>query len=258
MSKRIKRILAICMLLLACFSTCSFADCKTPVNSQEKSTKLKCLEVIAAIEEELEAMGTTVEDELLDFYTNLEKDQVWLNGQQSVQTMKSPLEKTEYIVSEIYKIKNTKEPVRTTALESYYIGLTGTIIAWFNVKGYILSAELLNHALNNTTINSFYYPTYGSRVGNSSTYWNLRNNATGQSGSGEFANFGSSAEKDLYYAIHSFTWYRHAGQFIVRDVYDFASDYSNWGSISGIAVNLMYEAQQYGVLKPYILLIYPW
>ncbi len=189
----------------------------------ERNEKEECLKAINNIEEELDSKGTSVEKELLSFYTNLEIDRqdLILNSLNSSEPVL--VNGSNDIIESIEIIHNT-DNLKSTSLEIYYLGLAGTIIAWFNSKGYKLSAELLDHAANNSTLNSYYYPTYGSRVKSSSVYWNKKN-SSGSSGTGTFTNTGSTKEKDLYYAIHKFNWYKHAGQFIISDRYDFSNEY---------------------------------
>ncbi|MCR4709844.1 MAG: hypothetical protein K5653_06300, partial [Clostridiales bacterium] len=83
-------------------------------------------------------------------------------------------------------------------MEQYHIGAVGAVIAWFNSKGYKLSAELLDNALVNKTLNSWYYPYYGNRVDSSSVFISIKNNMTDSSGSGIFLKDGSVNGNDLY------------------------------------------------------------
>ena len=110
---------------------------------------------------------------------------------------------------------------------------------------------MLTHAKDNTKLNSNYYPTNGSRVGQSSVFKSIAS-GTKTSGSGEFKNSGTTVDKDLYYAIHFFNFTKSSASsrtVTIRDRYDFApGDYSG---IAGIAVDTMYKAQQAGVIIPY-------
>lgn len=254
---RIKRYLsaAISIVLVITLLGGNFAYANELDQQQlECNDKEECLKAINSIEAELKSEGTTVEKELLSFYTNLEIDRQALKINSTNSYDPVLINGSNDIIESIEVIHNT-DNIRSTSLEIYYLGLAGTIIAWFNSKGYKLSAELLDHAANNSTLNSYYYPTYGSRVKSSSVYWNKKN-SSGSSGDGVFPNTGSTKEKDLYYAIHKFNWYRHAGQFIISDLYDFANDKAYWKTISGVAVHLMYNAQNLGVLTPYYTRIY--
>ena len=64
---------------------------------------------------------------------------------------------------------------------------------------------------------------------------------------------GNVAQKDLYYAIHAFSWTKSGGFVTLRDRYDFAP--GDYNGIAGTAVNTMYLAQQAGVLVPFYLSI---
>ena len=137
-------------------------------------------------------------------------------------------------------------------------GAVGVVIAWFYNNGYLLSAELLTHAMNNSTLNSNYYPVYGNLVEYSDVFWACHNNISVMYGTDSFELDGSSsaAEKDLYYAIHSFTWYRLTnGNIRITDRYDFHYDKDYWGTIQGYAVYTMLVAQNMGVLTPYYVYI---
>ena len=115
---------------------------------------------------------------------------------------------------------------------------------------------LLSHAFCNTVINSIYYPSYGSIVESSSVFWQCRNNYNVSYSTGEFPNSGSTQERDLYYAIHLFSWYRLSNSYIrIVDGYDFAYDKNYWGTIQGYAVAVMYSAQQLGVINPFYVYI---
>lgn len=245
----------ICITLLFSTLSIAFADDGTEQIYSYNDKKEECLQAINVIETELALEGTSIEKEVQLFYNVLENDRI-MQGLDFSEDCLDHTDDTNRILESVEKLANTKDLNSLTTLEEYYLGLAGAIIAWFNSKGYLLSAELLDHAFNNNTIYSYYYPTYGSRVTYSSVYWDIKNNASGTSGSGTFPYTGSTYEKDLYYAIHNFNWYRQTGQFIISDLYDFAQDKNYWGSIAGVAVNLMYEAQSYGYLKPYYVRIY--
>lgn len=141
--------------------------------------------------------------------------------------------------------------ISTYKFHAIYSPAVTAVVAYFNLMGYKLSAELLTHAKDNTVLNSNYYPANGQRVKSSSTFTNIAK-GTKTSGSASFANTGNTEQKDLYYAIHSFNWTKSSANsrtVTIRDRYDFApGDYSG---IAGIAVDTMYKAQEAGVIIPY-------
>lgn len=64
-------------------------------------------------------------------------------------------------------------------------------------------------------------------------------------------------DTDLYYAIHSFDFFKSSPSSRVVnifDTYDFEHDEDAYNTIPGIAVETMYRAQEAGVLKPYFVL----
>ncbi|MFM1542430.1 hypothetical protein ABGF49_05260 [Helcococcus ovis] len=122
--------------------------------------------------------------------------------------------------------------------------------AWFYAKGYVLSSELLTHAVKNKNKNSVYSPVNGYKVENSPVFSKLKNKPYKSTGDDAFPNSGTTSQKDLYYAIHKFSWERgSSGYLIIRDYYDFEPN--KYSSIQNIAVNAMYTAQRAGYLTPY-------
>ena len=143
--------------------------------------------------------------------------------------------------------------ISTYKFHAVYSPAVAAVVAFFNMKGYKLSAELLTHAKNNTEINSNYYPTNGQRVKSSPTFANI---AKGNKivGSANFENSGNTAQKDLYYAIHTFSWIKPSASsrtVIILDRYDFAP--GDYNGVAGIAIDTMYKAQQAGVIIPYFV-----
>ncbi len=136
-----------------------------------------------------------------------------------------------------------------TPQDKYYDAAITTVTAWFQMKGYKLSAELLTHNRANKKRNSLYLPIYGSRVCESPLFGKLRKSSN-RFGSSAFPNQGSTVERDLYYSIHRFNWSRTGSYVTITDTYDWSQDKS-YTSIVGIAVNTMYAAQQRGILIPY-------
>ncbi len=131
-----------------------------------------------------------------------------------------------------------------------YSPAVSAIISYFNHKKYYLSAELLTHAKENETLDSIYVPlnkgiaaqtTVGKRlIANSEIH-----------GSSSFEKTGKTADDDLYYAIHAFTYYRdiHHKMILIYDRYDYADH--DFDSIQGAAIKTMYNAQNNGVIVPY-------
>lgn len=145
--------------------------------------------------------------------------------------------------------------ISTYKFHAIYSPAVTAVVAFFNMRGYKLSAELLTHAKDNTKLNSEYSPTNGQRVKSSPTFTNIANGKK-TSGSANFANSGTTAQKDLYYAIHAFSWTKPSASsrtVTIRDRYDFAP--GDYNGIAGIAIDTMYKAQQAGVIIPYYIKI---
>lgn len=143
-------------------------------------------------------------------------------------------------------------PTRTVQTYGIYDPVIAVVSTYFEVNKYYLADELLVHAASNTRLDSQYIPINIDRITSSRVWQEIRKDK-GRSGIGEFANTGTTVQKDLYYAIHLFEWSREKKgnyEFLVfSDRYDFApGDYS---SIPNVAVNAMYQAQQAGDLTPF-------
>lgn len=203
---------------------------------------------IVAIEDELTANDTDVVTELSDM---IAKYKAMLNNPDEtvdVDNVKNLISTLEGMLGE-YQMYQAG--ISTYKFHVIYSPAVAAVVAYFNLKGYTLAAELLTHAKGNTTLNSNYYPTNGSRVKQSSVFQNIAK-GTKTSGSASFPNSGNTVDKDLYYAIHDFDFTKPSASsrtVTIRDRYDFApGDYSG---IAGIAVDTMYQAQQAGVIIPY-------
>lgn len=128
------------------------------------------------------------------------------------------------------------------------------ILAWFNSQGYKLSAELFAHAMANRARGSAFSPTNGSRIRSSNVIKRIDRNKNA-SGSAEFPNSGNTEQRDLYYAIHLFTWKTNRGILTLTDTYDFERDKNFPPSPQGAATNIAYIMQLRGYLTPYTVVI---
>lgn len=137
-----------------------------------------------------------------------------------------------------------------------YKAAVSTAVAYFNSKDYDLSAELLLHARDNGELDSIYVPEYGYLVAHSTVFQNIAY-GTSVSGSASFPNSGDYIDKDLYYSIHAFSYTKPSADsttVVLSDRYDFAEE-DNISSVVDLAVDMMYKAQQAGVLTPFIVSI---
>lgn len=107
-----------------------------------------------------------------------------------------------------------------------HLGYTPAIAAGIGVLtnlGYVFTAELLSHALENSDQDSVYTPVYGSFVLSSPVFHNIADGSSVVGGS-LFQNSGSDREKDLYYAIHQFSYTKPnaiSKNVTIKDVFDF-------------------------------------
>ncbi|MFM1539614.1 hypothetical protein [Helcococcus bovis] len=204
---------------------------------------------IEIIKNELEKNGTSVETELrknIKYYQNL----LALNFLSQYEK-----DKVNSIINSLddqIKSYNTNRDYRFKSANNFiYSSAVSPVIAWFNYQGYMLSAELLTHAKENNEIDSLYIPIHGDRVTSSRVFKNIHRSSS-FSGKAEFPNIGGTIEKDLYYAIHGFTWTKHDyGKITITDRYDFDNDKSYYSGIQNVAVKTMYEAQRRGVIVPF-------
>lgn len=242
MKKKFKAFIS-CLLAVLMLVPTTVAFAATPPSEDEQIAKN-----IIAIEDELTANDTDVVTELSNMIAEYK---ALLNNPDEtadVNTVQGLISTLEEMLDE-YQMYQAG--ISTYKYHAIYSPAVAAVVAYFNIKGYTLAAELLTHAKDNKTLNSNYYPTNGSRVKQSSVFKSIANGKK-TSGSASFPNSGSTVDKDLYYAIHAFDFTKSSASskiVTIRDRYDFApGDYSG---IAGIAVDTMFKAQQAGVIIPY-------
>lgn len=207
---------------------------------------------VARIEQELYENQTSVVIELnkmIDEYTKLYNHANNISIQEKSKEMIATITalREEYIAE--------KSSANTYALHPIYAIEVASVIAYFNLMDYNLSAELLTHMKSNTILDSEYIPIYGGNVCESSVFQTISNGQE-TSGSSAFPNSGGKNDMDLYYAIHAFSFTKSGNYtIIISDRYDFASD-KEYTSIAGVAISKMYKAQQDGYLTPFYVKIY--
>ncbi|WP_019913049.1 hypothetical protein [Paenibacillus sp. HW567] len=209
------------------------------------------------IETYMETQGTTVLNELIKEKERLEKD---LENEAS-ESEKSKLadliagydtnitEYENYISQQNsskggFSTAGATDPVLSPAVSS--------VIAFFNLKGYLLASELLTYA-KQSSIGGSYTPYYKSQANGTAELARLRTTQSG-SGSGAFSKGSSTKDNDLYYAIHNYNYNWRNGTVSITDRYDYAVN-PEYQGIAGTAVNTMYLAQQSGVIVPYTVVM---
>lgn len=135
-----------------------------------------------------------------------------------------------------------------------YRAAIAAIITYFNINGYYLASELLNHATYDS-VGRQYNPYFGDRAQQTTAYKNLRHEikSSGRnsgSGSSSFPNSGGQVDRDLYYAVHLYNYSYYGSVFTLTDIYDFAPGH-RYDGLAGTAINLCYMAQTAGVIVPF-------
>lgn len=198
------------------------------------------------IENELSSNGTSVETELNALIDEMLQDASRSTSAEEAAQIEQNINTLRLLLSDYqsFKLGHTTRG----AYHPVYSAAVAGVIAFFGLKGYVLSVELLTHAVNNNTLDSVYWPNAGGRVTSSGVFWSIKNGRS-TSGSAAFPNSGSGPERDLYYAIHAFSWKKSGGTVTIMDRYDFQPGL--YSGIQGVAVNTMFEAQKAGVIVPF-------
>ena len=154
-----------------------------------------------------------------------------------------------------FNADSTKLSPLNQSIQEAYAVQVATVITWFSAKGYKLAAELLTHARYNTDTSSWYCPVNGNRVKESYIYYLIWANPATE-GDTTFWGGDSVADQDLYYALHDIHFGKtDANTLWISDWYDFESDYKEYSSIAGVAIQVMVAAQGLGVITPYSIII---
>ncbi len=220
-------------------------DQKVPASVHAESN-----EFIKLVSQELKAQDTSIVTELqrqIDKYASMME---LSKGEK--------IKKLESLINTTYELIDQYESYSLSSRGTYhavYSAEVAAAIAVFSSLGYDLSAELLTHAKDNDKLDSRYIPVYDNNVPSSPVFINIRDGSV-DFGSGAFPNSGTSDQKDLYYAIHSFNYRKSTSGrvVIIEDRYDFEQG-SLGSSFTGMIVDQMYAAQEAGVIVPYYVYI---
>ena len=242
---------SLCIMLLAStfpVVTMATSDVHETFDKQNEEIILFQIEEnMKYIEEYLVANGTSVEDEMLKFIALLQLKLSTANkGNQD--KFRDLINVSQSLLDDYSNYKN--DVITRGGYHPVLSPAVAAIVTFFSASGYYLSAELLVHAKDNNILDSTYYPGFGSNVLYSSVTTSIRSsNAT--SGSNAYPNSGSTVEKDLYYAIHRFSWEKnYNNQITIKDRYDYDVT-QNYAGIQGVATDTMYLAQTLGVIVPF-------
>lgn len=213
-------------------------------------------EKVHMIEEELNNADTSVERELEAAITKFRLDLA--NEENVIEQVKLQelIIATEELLEQ-YKGNGLKNNGRSTEADDLNATVVATVCAYFSSNGYLLAYELLVHAETNTILDSTYRPHYGDRAQTSNVIAAIKKNTTDVTGSDSFPNSGTKEQRDLYYAIHSFSYkytYRN-NQVIISDRYDYDANDIPYLGLEGVAVDAMAYLQDIGYLTPYYIMI---
>ncbi len=209
---------------------------------------------VNAIEDDLSFHNTSVLDELIK-QKNMYENMILNVDAEDIKTIQSLINTLTDLISDyqVYYLNDYSNNISPMGgFHLFYSPIVESAIAFFSLNGYNLSAELLIHARDNDVLDSYYTPANRSNIENSSIYTGVVDSSS-LSGSSAFPNSGSDNDKDLYYSIHSFNYFKSSSSnaVVITDRYDFEG--TSWTSFGGVAVDLIYHAQQAGVLVPYLM-----
>lgn len=247
MKRRIMSVIS-CLLVILLMTQPVFA-----LSPTAESDERIIAENIAILENALEENQTDVVNELNKMIEQYEEMLVSATTEEKSNQIGNLIATLEELIAD-YQLYDAG--ISTYKFHAIYTPAVASVIAYFNVKNYLLAAELLTHAKENTDKISIYTPTYGARARNSSVVQQI-GYGTVDSGSSAFEPGDSPVDMDLYYAIHSFDFFKSSPSSRVVnifDTYDFEHDEDAYKTIPGIAVETMYRAQEAGVLTPYFVL----
>ncbi len=198
-----------------------------------------------------------INPEDIDINYELEKELKFYEDKLSKCNDKIEKDKISSLIKTINKllISNQNNNSTTKAKAKSYDIEVASINAVFTKLGYVLASELLLYAFTNTELDSVYTPINKDIILNSSVYESIKTN-NNEYGELEFPKSGTTADKDLYYSIHSFRYLKSPSNRVINleDRYDYAQN-NDYPTIQGIANNWMYNAQEDGALTPYFITI---
>lgn len=231
------------------------------VYAEEKNDNMEILDteatlerVINEIEDNLEMQGSSVCDGLDQAIKMLEGEKEQSTDEEEKLKIQALIDTTQELKGDYVSYLDGITPLGVE--NPVYSPMVAAVASFFSINGYRLSYELLIHARDNNQLNSTYVPVYGDRIKASGVTGKIMASNKDSSGSAAFENSGNAVEKDLYYAIHNFSYtFKKVGHtFTLTDRYDYALS-GEYTGVAGIAIDKMYEAQQMHVLVPYYVKI---
>ena len=220
-------------------------------------------EPLAYYNEQFEAVGSSTVKELQELYakylenarqsTTTAERAKWLNLASTIKTLISDY--NNYDQTQAHAYSGLQANRSGDVLDVAYLkAAVAAVVAWFSMKEYYLSAELLITARDNNNVN-YVYNVGGmnrTKVLNNDVVANIVSSRRTR-GSGEFTT--SNADPDLYYAIHYFDYEKKNGILFITDIYDYAHQDLPYVSLQDMAVDTMARAQDAGVIVPYHVVV---
>lgn len=209
-------------------------------------------ESLNIFKQELTTRGTDVITELenqISYYENMLST---INSAEKAKQIQNLISTTERMITEYQSVTLNSQH---RDLYSDFINMQSSLVSYCQSYGYSLAAELLTHSFSNTNLDSIYMPINSDKVLQSNVYTNIKN-GTILEHYGEFINSSNANDIDLYLAIHFFNFSKSASNrvIVIQDRYDYELD-STYDTIISGAVNVMYAAQQVGLITPFYSVI---
>lgn len=242
-----KKIVSMVMTLVIVLSLSTVAFAAERVTASDAA---EVHEAISAIESELAESNTNVVAELNAMKNRLSASLAGVFDNIEVAKINNQISQLNEMITEYQAYQSGTLAVPYGSFHLIYSPAVAAVIAYFSSQGYTLSAELLTHARDNDVLDSSYTPTNTALVTQSTLYAELVSNGLA-SGSDAFEKTGATVDDDLYYAIHGFSYTKDTANntLTITDRYDFAPN--DWSDIQGVAVDMMYKAQEAGTIVPY-------
>ena len=249
MKKIIFKILTVCLVFLLTFACFSGKNVIHLVEAEDNVNQR--FEAIEMIEDELNARGTSIAEELEDQITYYQQLLDEAETERSYNNLTKLINTTYQLLAEYQAFKIDMDQNSSSEILATNNLTVTAAIAYFNSNEYVLSAELLTHASENQNIYSTYIPEHGYLIRQSLQY-NTMVSQSGEYGTVTFSTTNTTIQADLHYALNAVEYRKtQSNSFIVVfDIYDFAYNSAPQGLVDWV-VNLIYEAQEEGEIVPY-------
>ena len=213
----------------------------------EENTSVS-LEMYKQIERYSELAKNAEGQELARLLSLIESSTRLLEKHQKVRGVAGTNEKTKTYA----RASSMKEEVVTR--EEVLQSAIASVISFFNTFNYRLSAELLTQMYANNSLDCLYYPVNANRTLQSTAVAEIMSKDV-SAGTGAFENEGNDVQRDNYFSLHNFRYAKTKnGTLVITDRYDYSPN-DNFGVIQDVPIQMMYEAQEKGLLTPYYVVI---